>query len=269
MSSDLSFRTSRTRRNLLRMGGILLTATAATLASSKAGFADPGKGKGIGQGVGGGRGHGQCMLKGTTITTANGGRKVEELAAGEVLPTMFGAVRPVQWIARYIMTRQNPAKPWAEALWPIHVLPSAIAPGVPNADLYLSPEHAMLIGGSLVTAGSLVNDITIRRFDPGACDRLEYFHVKVEGHDVIYADGAPIETMLKADENAVNFDEYVSLYGEPRDETRCAPLLSCTGPRRELGSRARSALSPWIDRRLEVDLIRDRLEDRALTAVAA
>lgn len=269
MSSDLSFRTSRTRRNLLRMGGIAMTAAAATLASSKIGRANPGKGKGIGQGVGGGRGHTQCLLKGATVATASGARKVEELAIGDLVPTAFGAIRPVQWIARYVMTRHSPSKPWPESLRPIHILPSAIAPGVPNRDLYLSAEHALLIDGVLVTAGSLVNDITIRRFDPGQCGQMEYFHVKLDGHDVIYADGAPVETMLKADENAVNFDEYVALYGEPRDETRCAPLLSCTGPRRELGSRARSALSPWIDRRQKVDLIRDRLEDRALMAAAA
>ena len=43
----------------------------------------------------------------------------------------------------------------------------------------------------------------------------------------------------------------------------CAPILAYTGGRSEVASRLRSALSPWIDRRSKLDVIRDRLADRA------
>jgi hypothetical protein len=38
-------------------------------------------------------------------------------------------------------------------------------------------------------------------------------------------------------------------------------LLSYNGGRSEIKSRLRSAMSPWIDRRQKLDIIRDELED--------
>ena len=45
----------------------------------------------------------------------------------------------------------------------------------------------------------------------------------------------------------------------------CLPVLSYGGSgRRQIQSRLRSAMSPWLDRRHEIDIIRDRLEERGL-----
>jgi hypothetical protein len=41
--------------------------------------------------------------------------------------------------------------------------------------------------------------------------------------------------------------------------------LSFNGGRSEIRSRARSAVSPWIDRREKIDVIRDRLEERGIS----
>ena len=254
--ADFSLKIGRTRRNALKMGGIAATAAVAALASSRRSMAQTASTATV-------RRH--CMLKGTGVATANGHCKIEELAIGDLVPTMYGGMRPIQWIGRYSIKRNDPSNPWPRSLQPIHIVASAIGPGAPRRDLYLSAEHALLVDGVLVSAGSLVNDVTIRRFDATGCDELEYLHVKVEGHDVIYAEGLPVETMLRADEGFENFDEYVYLYGEPGEATRCAPFVSCTGIRREFRSRARSAMAPWIDRRQRADLIRDRIEERALS----
>ena len=48
------------------------------------------------------------------------------------------------------------------------------------------------------------------------------------------------------------------------NEAPCVQLLSYNGGRSELRSRFRSALSPWIDRRMPIDIIRDRLEERSV-----
>jgi hypothetical protein len=81
---------------------------------------------------------------------------------------------------------------------------------------------------------------------------------------VIYAEGAPCETLLDVDENAVNFAEYVRQYGPSTMEaTRCAPWVGF-GARIEIKSRLRSAISPWIDRRQKLDIIRDELEERGI-----
>ena len=67
------------------------------------------------------------------------------------------------------------------------------------------------------------------------------------------------------DERAVNFAEYFRLYGVPEtEETSCAPRVSYGGRRGEFKSRIRGAISPWLDRREPIDMIRDRLEERGI-----
>ena len=79
-------------------------------------------------------------------------------------------------------------------------------------------------------------------------------------------DVSPVETLLNVDESAVNFVEYLRKYGTPKtEETPCAPIVSYGGPRRgALKSRMRSAISPWFECRKQVDVIRDRLEERGI-----
>ena len=96
-------------------------------------------------------------------------------------------------------------------------------------------------------------------------DECEFFHIKMESHDAIYAEGAPVETLQRVDESAANFAEYFRLYGIPEtEETLCAPRVSYGVVRGEFKSRIRSAISPWVDRREQIDVIRDRLEERAI-----
>jgi Hint domain len=123
----------------------------------------------------------------------------------------------------------------------------------------------LLIDGVLVPAEVLINSTTITRYEAREFDELEFFHIKLESHDVIYAEGAPAETLLNVEESAVNFAEYLRQYGTAAtDEDRCAPHIHIWGGRIELMSRVRSALSPWIDLRNRADVVRDQLEERGL-----
>jgi len=107
---------------------------------------------------------------------------------------------------------------------------------------------------------------SIRLDDAHDRDELEYVHIKLERHDIIYAQGAPCETLLRVHENAANYAEYVRVFGVPSSEpVSCAPLHAFNGGRSEIKSRLRSALSPWIDRREKIDIIRDYLEERRLS----
>jgi Hint domain len=270
----------RTRRNIIKMGAILVPAILGTVHpatakglgssgnSSLLGDLLSGLSDLLGSLLGGSRnnprtGSSNCFLKGTTIRTADGERPIEDLNAGDLLPTMFGGLRPVQWIGRYRFKKSDPSKAWVEDALPIRIGRSALAPNVPRTDLYLTPLHSVLLDGVLVPAELLINGATITRHQPEG-DELELFHIKLEGHDVVYAEGAPVETLLKVEESAVNFAEYFRQYGTPeREEARCAPYVHSRGGRYELMSRARSALSPWIDLRDRADVFRDRLEEGA------
>ena len=244
----------RSRRHIVKMaavlGPVLLARTAQVRAASRCASSAQCK----------------CFLKGSKILTVDGERKVEDLAIGDRLPTLFGGVRPIQWIGRYPLKKTASRKSWALDARPVRIAPSALAPGVPHAELYVTGGHALFIDGLLVPAECLINGSTITRYEAREFDELEFFHVKLETHDVIYAEGAPVDTLLTVDERAVNFAEYFRRYGAQRadEKVRCAPLVSFAGGRGELKSRMRSAVSPWFDRREPLDVIRDRLEERGL-----
>jgi hypothetical protein len=122
----------RTRRNIVKAAPVLASAIAVSLATTRNALA----GNGNGNGNGNGHGHGNnpmCFLKGTKIQTAEGERKVEDLAIGDLLPTMFGGLRPVQWIGRYPIRRSDPTKPWVK-----DALPFAL-PAPPSRPMFRIP----------------------------------------------------------------------------------------------------------------------------------
>jgi len=278
VQENLSDKAVRSRRNLLKMGGIAAAFVATSLTSTKEAVAGNSQGQNNNsQGLlgsiiglllgndGHGHGHTHCFLRGTTIVTADGGRKVEDLAVGDLLPTMFGGLRPVQWIARYPFKKSDPSKPWVRRLRPVRIARSALGPNIPRADLYVTQGHAVFVDNVLVKAGALVNDITITLEEARDRRELEYFHIKLESHDVIYAEGAPCDTLLDVSETSANFAEYLRRYGPPAtDERPCVPILGDWKRGGRFKSYFRSSLSPWVDGRKHVDIIRDRLEERGL-----
>ena len=254
-------------RNLLAAGAV---ASTALLARTRVARADHHHGGGGGNGGNGAPPPFNCFLKGTMIEVADGAKKVEDLVAGDRIPTLFGGLQSIQWIGRYKFSKSDRSKPWAKGALPVRVTQSAIAPNVPSADLLVTPGHALFLDGVLVPAGSLVNGVTITLDPAHEHDVLEYFHIKLEGHDVITAQGALVETLQTVKEHAVNFADYYREFGMPQaDEQPCAPILSYNGGVSELKSRMRSAMSPLIDRRQPIDVIRDRLEARAIELSAA
>ena len=163
----------------------------------------------------------KSLLAGLKVAT----RKIEDLAIGDLLPTMFGGLRRIQWIGRYPLKKSDPCKPWVKDALPVQIARSALAPNVPHTDLYVTGGHSLFLDGLLVPVGNLINGASIRR-DERDCDELEFFHIKLERHDVIYAEGAAVDTIVSVDECAVNFAEYFRKYGVPEtQETRCAPWV--------------------------------------------
>ena len=107
----------------------------------------------------------------------------------------------------------------------------------PNTDLYLSPGHAILVAGALVTAGSLVNGSSIRSATEIA--EPDYLHLELDESDLLYVHGVACESYVQ---------------GRAADM-----VLDASGARAQIASHLRSALSPWIEVRRPVDILRDRL----------
>jgi autotransporter-associated beta strand protein len=183
-----------------------------------------------------------CYCRGTLILTDRGERLVEELEIGDRLVTLAGAQRPIKWIGRrgyagrYILGRQD--------ILPICIKPGALGDGVPRRDLWISPLHAMFLENVLIEARDLVNDVSI--VQATQVEEVEYFHLELDTHDVIIAEGAPSETFIDDGSRMMfrNAHEYALLYpNEPRNPPRfCAPRLNAgyevEAARRHIDTRA-------------------------------
>lgn len=201
--------------------------------------------------------------------TTSGDVAVEHLAIGAEIVTANGP-KPVKWIGRQTLKR-NLSAAWYPRVLPVCISRGAIDECTPSHDVSLSQDHSLFIDGALIPARHLVNGRSIR-FDAAslASETLEYFHVELETHEVIYASGLAVESYLYAG-GAVgwdNFDEYLQRYGEPRIMPPLAPIHSYEGGFDELGGLIRLVASRLIDVRDPIQIAHDRLKARALLRAA-
>ena len=215
------------------------------------------------------RKHPPCFLRGTRILTSKGEIAVENLLIGDLVPVASGH-KPVRWIGR--RAYEKTADSWQDEIRPIRISRGAIAPQVPHRDLYLSPPHRLLLGGMLIRAIDLVNGVSIVSEAPPDIERIEYFHILLDTHEVLKAEGAEAETllMLSADhERFSNFVEYERLFGSQPfvQMTPCAPVHAYGGGRSHLAALLRIAASSCVDVRDPFQREFDRLSARTKRCV--
>ena len=156
--TNLSEKGQRTRRNIMMMGVVLTSSAVARTNSAHAANLS------VVCNTPAARNFScNCLLRGTKIRTAEGERNIEDLAIGDLLPTKFGGLRPIQWIARYPLKKSDPSTPWVKCVLPVRISHSALAPDVPHTDLYVTKGHCLFLDGLLAPAGSLINGTSITR----------------------------------------------------------------------------------------------------------
>lgn len=215
-------------------------------------------------GGGNGGGSGRCFLQGTLIQTPDGEVPVEELTIGTLVDTLRGPM-PVKWIGRQKYEKASPAWHWSVA--PIRVAAFALTDQYPRRDLFLSPHHSLFIDGLLIPVQWLVNGTTITLADMDDRESIEYFHIELETHEVVSAEGTPAETLLvdNGREHFGNFIQYEQLYGAGNEQAMqpFAPRLEYNGARGELSRLLRSAVSPVVDIRDPIQKARARIAARS------
>jgi hypothetical protein len=182
-------------------------------------------------------GNPMCFLRGTSIKSPTGEVCIEDLRPGDLVETVRGEAKAIKWIGHSVYKRGGQA--WNNSVTPIRVARRALDERTPHKDLYLSPGHALFIDGVLIRAKELVNGISIAPVVPTDRETIEYFHIILDSHDVILAEGAPAETFQLQERNHedfTNFADFARLYpfASHTAMTPCAPIVSLASGREHL-----------------------------------
>ena len=132
-----------------------------------------------------------CFLTGTGIMTPFGRVPVERLAAGDHVVTHDGRLRRVAWLGHRRIDGSRHRRP--QDVQPVRVRRDAFAHGVPARDVVLSPDHAVYAGDVLIPVRYLVNGASVVQ-EPAR--EVEWWHVELDAHDILLADGLPAESYL-------------------------------------------------------------------------
>jgi hypothetical protein len=138
-----------------------------------------------------------CFAAETRIATPAGDRPVGLIGPGDLVLTADHGAQPVIWAGRRRV-------PGLDACAPVLIAAGALGT---TRDLRVSPQHRMLVTGwraevlfgldeVLVPAVALVNGRTIRR---APCAAVTYVHLLLPGHEVLFAEGAPAESLFPGD----------------------------------------------------------------------
>lgn len=143
-----------------------------------------------------------CLTRGTLIGTSDGSRPVEDLRAGDRIITRDHGMQPLRMVHSRTITgaefQDN------RNFWPVRIAAGALGFGLPVRDLWVSPQHRMLI--SHIRFSLLYNDPDVLVRAKSLCGSFEhvcvdqaltevtYFHLVFDRHEIIYAESAPTES---------------------------------------------------------------------------
>ncbi len=160
-----------------------------------------------------------CFLADTHIATPIGETPVEALSVGDLVRTANGRDRAIKWIG----TGQVLATPGRRTgNTPVIVRKGALADAVPSRDMRLTKGHSLFLDGVLIPVEHLVNHRSIIWDDRAR--EVTIYHIELETHDVLIADGAPAES-YRDDGNRWQFRNANSGWCLP-PQPPCAPVLT-------------------------------------------
>jgi len=140
------------------------------------------------------------------VATPNGAVAVEDLKVGDLVETRDHGPQKVRWIGQKTVSAHELEQ--APHLQPILIRKDSIAPGVPNRDMQVSPQHRMLIENSatqlwlgedevLVKAKHMIHKAGVDQII--ADDDITYIHVMFDCHEIMLVDNAWTESFQPGD----------------------------------------------------------------------
>lgn len=148
-----------------------------------------------------------CFAAGTMIETDQGEVAVETLQPGDLVRTADHGFQPVRWAASNTISAAMLAV--VPEMRPVRISAGALGAGLPEKDLLVSPQHRVMVRsriaqkmfGSeevLVAAKQLVMLDGVDVVD--GTEPVTYVHFLCDRHEVVYANGAPSESLFTGPE---------------------------------------------------------------------
>jgi Hint domain len=166
-----------------------------------------------------------CFVTGTLIRTDRGEVAVESLTVGDRVVTLSGSLRPIRWIGHRDLDLTRHPEP--RRVQPVAILAHAFGDSRPSRDLFLSPEHGVLVQDGLVPVRLLVNGASIQR-EQGR-RRVTYYHVELETHDILLAEDLAVESYLETGNRGMfeNAGKPLLLHPDPANGQARRTVESC------------------------------------------
>lgn len=143
-----------------------------------------------------------CFTPGTCIATPEGPLPVEQLRIGDLVTTQDNGDQEIRWIGRRHLSQQDlDAYP---NLRPVRIRAGALGGGLPEADLIVSPQHRILVSSKIATRLFGVPEVLVAAKQLVSLDGIDaltapqgvtYIHFMCARHEVVFAAGAPTESM--------------------------------------------------------------------------
>lgn len=145
-----------------------------------------------------------CFCTGSMIRTPQGEVAIETIEPGTQVLTAEGQAVTVKWVGK---SEKSCAEMMSNPkIRPIRIRKGALGENIPSADLYVSPQHRMVVTSDLAASelsnGEILVPAKKLTFIDGI-DQVEdigegvyYHHILLDRHHVVYANNAPTETLL-------------------------------------------------------------------------
>lgn len=148
-----------------------------------------------------------CFVAGTFIEGIVGSKPVESFVDGDFVIGYSGNGLSIRTILRRrFVARDLDANP---KLRPVRIIAGALGRGLPKRDLIVSRQHRMLVQSKIAERMFGETEVLIPAVKltelPGifvdeTVEDVEYFHLLFDQHEVIYAEGAPTESLFTGPE---------------------------------------------------------------------
>ncbi len=143
-----------------------------------------------------------CFHGDARILTPAGAVKAADVKVGDLVETQNG-VQAVRWVGRRHVTTDQMAQ--TDKLCPVRISAGSLGNGLPERDLLVSRQHRMVVSAAQAKriCGAeevLVSAIRLTAlpgiFVDDTVDAFDYVHILLDNHEILYANGAPSESLL-------------------------------------------------------------------------